>query len=40
MGNFIINSVLWTFALYGLFELIKRKENEYGRVGVGLPSTW
>ncbi|KFK97602.1 MULTISPECIES: 2-dehydropantoate 2-reductase [unclassified Serratia (in: enterobacteria)] len=23
-----------------LFELIKRKENEYGRVGVGLPSTW
>ena len=24
MGNFIINSVLWTFALYGLFELIKQ----------------
>ncbi|VXC51127.1 2-dehydropantoate reductase, NADPH-specific [Enterobacterales bacterium 8AC] len=23
-----------------LFELIKRKENEYERVGVGLPSTW
>ena len=24
MGNFIINSLLWTFALYGLFELIKQ----------------
>ena len=24
MENFIINSVLWTFALYGLFELIKQ----------------
>ena len=24
MGNFIINSVLWTLALYGLFELIKQ----------------
>ncbi|AHG21432.1 2-dehydropantoate 2-reductase [Chania multitudinisentens RB-25] len=23
-----------------LFELIKQKENEYERVGVGLPSTW
>lgn len=23
-----------------LFELIKRKENEYERIGVGLPSTW
>lgn len=24
MGNFIINSMLWTLALYGLFELIKQ----------------
>ena len=24
MENFIINSLLWTFALYGLFELIKQ----------------
>ncbi len=24
MENFIINSILWTFALYGLFELIKQ----------------
>ena len=24
MENFIINSVLWTFALYGLFELIRQ----------------
>ena len=24
MGNFIIKSVLWTFALYGLFELIRQ----------------
>ena len=24
MENFIINSVLWIFALYGLFELIKQ----------------
>lgn len=24
MDNFIINSILWTFALYGLFELIKQ----------------
>ena len=24
MENFIINSVLWTLALYGLFELIKQ----------------
>ena len=24
MGEFIINSILWTFALYGLFELIKQ----------------
>lgn len=24
MGNFIINSILWTLALYGLFELIKQ----------------
>ena len=24
MENFIINSILWTFDLYGLFELIKQ----------------
>ena len=24
MGNFIINSILWTLALYGLFELLKQ----------------
>ena len=24
MENFTINSILWTFALYGLFELIKQ----------------
>ena len=24
MDNFIINSILWTFALYGLFELVKQ----------------
>lgn len=24
MGNFIINSILWTFAFYGIFELIKQ----------------
>ena len=24
MENFVINSVLWTLALYGLFELIKQ----------------
>ena len=24
MGTFIINSILWTLALYGLFELIKQ----------------
>lgn len=24
MENFIINSILWTFALYGLFELLKQ----------------
>ena len=27
MGNFIINSILWTLALYGLFELIKQIIN-------------
>lgn len=27
MENFIINSMLWTFALYGLFELIKQIIN-------------
>ena len=27
MENFIINSLLWTFALYGLFELIKQIIN-------------
>lgn len=24
MENFVINTILWTFALYGLFELIKQ----------------
>ncbi len=24
MENFVINAILWTFALYGLFELIKQ----------------
>jgi len=24
MENFIINSILWTFALYGLFEFVKQ----------------
>lgn len=24
MGEFIINSILWTLALYGLFEIIKQ----------------
>ena len=27
MGNFIINSILWTLALYGLFELIRQIIN-------------
>lgn len=27
MGNFIINSILWTLALYGLFELISQIVN-------------
>ena len=27
MENFIINSILWTFALYGLFELVKQIIN-------------
>lgn len=27
MGNFIANSILWTLALYGLFELIKQIIN-------------
>ena len=27
MENFIINSILWTLALYGLFELIKQIIN-------------
>ena len=27
MGNFIINSILWILALYGLFELIKQIIN-------------
>ena len=27
MENFIINSILWTLALYGLFELIKQIVN-------------
>ena len=27
MGNFIISSILWTLALYGLFELVKQITN-------------
>lgn len=27
MENFIINSLLWTFALYGLFELVRQIIN-------------
>ena len=27
MGNFIINSILWIFALYGFFELVKQVIN-------------
>ena len=27
MENFMINSILWTFALYGLFELVKQIIN-------------
>jgi hypothetical protein len=27
MENFIINSILWTLALYGLFELVKQVIN-------------
>ena len=27
MANFIINSILWTLALYGLFELVKQVIN-------------
>lgn len=23
MGNFIVNAIIWTFAIYGLFEIIK-----------------
>ena len=29
MENFILNTVLWTFALYGLFEIIKTIINIY-----------
>ena len=29
MENFIINSILWTLALYGLFELVKQIVNLY-----------
>ena len=29
MENFIINSILWTLALYGLFELIKQIINMF-----------
>lgn len=29
MGNFILNSILWTLALYGLFEIIKTIINIY-----------
>ena len=29
MGDFILNTMLWTFALYGLFEIIKTIINIY-----------
>lgn len=29
MGDFILNSILWTLALYGLFEIIKTIINIY-----------
>lgn len=29
MENFILNSILWTFALYGLFDLIKQIISMY-----------
>ncbi len=29
MGNFILNTILWTLALYGLFEIIKTILNIY-----------
>ncbi len=29
MGNFILNTCLWTLALYGLFEIIKNIINVY-----------
>lgn len=29
MGNFILNTVLWTLAIYGLFEIIKTIINIY-----------
>lgn len=29
MGDFILNTILWTFALYGLFEIIKTIINIY-----------
>ena len=29
MGNFILNTCLWTLALYGLFEIIKNIINLY-----------
>lgn len=29
MGNFIFNTILWTLALYGLFEIIKTIINIY-----------
>ena len=29
MGDFILNTILWTLALYGLFELIKTILNIY-----------
>ena len=29
MGDFILNTILWTLALYGLFEIIKTIINIY-----------
>ena len=29
MGDFIFNTILWTLALYGLFEIIKTIINIY-----------
>ena len=34
MENFFINSILWTFALYGLFELVKQIINAISYVNM------